>query len=89
MDQASAAEAISKSNLEEPHNHLITGGFKGKTGTKTLTQDIIAAKIATADYMKELHLEITQSLQLDYLVIVDVANRGADVSRYMTELGVR
>jgi hypothetical protein len=72
-----------------PHNHLISGGLKGKTGTKTLTQDIIAAKIATADYMKELHLAITQSLQLDYLIIVDVANKGANIARYLTELGVK
>jgi hypothetical protein len=36
-------------DLEEPHNHLISGGLKGKTETITLSQDVITAKIATAD----------------------------------------
>jgi hypothetical protein len=87
VGQACAA-TISKPNLEVAHNHLITGGLKGNTETRTLTQDVFAAKTATANYMKELHLEITQNLQLYYLVIVDVANRAADMYRYMTELGV-
>jgi hypothetical protein len=87
VGQACAA-AISEPNFEVPHNHLITGGLKGNTETRTLAQDVFTAKTATANYMKELHLEITQNLQLDYLIIVDVANRGADIFRYMTELGV-
>jgi hypothetical protein len=86
--QACAAAAISKPVLEVPHNHVITGGLNGNTETRTLAQDVFTAKTATANYMKELHLEITQNLQLHYLIIVDVANRGADIFRYMTELGV-
>lgn len=81
--KAFAAGVVSRQNIDVVRHQPLD-----KAASKSLAGDILAATQSAAMYMKELHLQIAQYLQYNYLIIVEVANRAADINRHLNELQV-